>query len=338
MDEQIKKFVSFHPIAGSVPIEGELLQKWEQMGAGNSVLGYPTAPARVFKDGARTMTFQNGFLCFHPDCGTHYVTGKIGRYWADELGAYGKYGYPLNDPEEQNGAIRQAFQGGCLSTAQPELANGSDLRGEIARRGIAIRNQGIRGTCSVQVMVFLMEYLYTGLLGNAFSHLSVEYSNHTANLAENSRDDGHCFHSMEAGYNSYGIVHESKWAYNRDWVYDFEGAQKIASEQLLEDGKRMLAPGLRLNGRFLKPLCDRVGLSEQEFSALLLCLDAGIPVGVGRDHSLVAVGYRRDAALPGGGYIIFRNSWGTAPDFTGYQTESFAHVIQTVNDLYVYTY
>lgn len=339
-DTEVKnsRLVNAHPMVASICIEGALLEAWDRLGAQNGVLGYPIAPARVLKDGGQTMTFQKGVLCYHPDCGAHYVTGKIGRYWADELGVYGKYGYPFNDPEELNGATRQVFQGGCLNTTQPELANGSDLRGEIARRGIAIRNQGTRGTCSVQVMVFLMEYLYAGLLGSNFSHLSVEYSNHTANVADGTQRDGHCFHSMEAGYNQYGIICESKWPYNREWVYTFEGGQMVANSCLLEDGKRMLAPELRLKGRFIKPLGDRVGLTEDEFSEMLAFLDAGIPVGVGRSHSLVAVGYHRDNALPGGGYIVFRNSYGTALDFTGYQTESFEHVINTVNDLYVYTY
>ncbi len=332
-----EKTVRFHPLAPELTVSGSVLQKWEALGGPEGALGFPTWPETRFKSGAATQRFQRGYIAFHPETGAHAVTGKILLWWQDQLGVYGRYGYPTGDPRDEGGATVQAFQWGEIRSDSPEIAGGIDLRGEIARRGIAIRNQGARGTCSVQVMVFLLEYLYAGLLGCDYAHLSVEYSNHFANVATGDREDGHCFDAMEAAYNEYGIVKESVWPYNKDWTYGYDQAQASLPQNAIAEGRRMLADGLRLQGRFVKPLDGMVGLTAAQFDEMIALLDAGIPVGVGRGHSLAAVGYRRDAALPGGGYIVFRNSYGTSPDFTGYQTETFENVMRTVNDLYVYT-
>lgn len=336
--EQNERKVSFHPIAGSHTVSGEILTKWKETGAENGVLGYPVAQEVKYKNGACAMTFQRGKICSHPTFGTHYITGKFYYYWGDMLGVNGKYSYPVSDPYEKDGVTVQEFQGGIITSDIHQIHDEIDLRGEIARRGIDIRNQGTRGTCSVQVMVFMLEYLYTGLLGRGFCHLSVEFSNHFANVATGTREDGHCFYSMEDGYNQYGIIMESSWPYNKDWVYDYDQAQKLITEDMLNAGRRMIEGGLKLNGTFIKPLGEEPGLSQQQFDSMINILDKGIPVGVGRDHSLVAVGYERDDTQPGGGIILFRNSHGISPDFIGYQTETFEHVIKTVNDLYVYTY
>lgn len=335
---QMERAVQFHPLGPEVMVKGPLLEKWEALGAEKGPLGYPVAEEIAYRSGAQTMRFQRGYIAYHPDYGAHPVQGKFLHRWQDALGIFGPYGFPLSDPHEEDGICMQHFQWGMLRADMPQILGGADLRGEIARRGIAIRDQGQRGTCSVQVMVFLLEYLYTGLLGSGYAHLSVEHSNHYANVATGDRDDGHCFHSMEAGYNAYGILQEADWPYDKGWTYDYDAAQTRMVPELMEKAARMLAPPLRLVGRFIKPYDGIVGLTEGQFDEMLSMLDQGIPVGVGRDHSMVAVAYQRDAEMPGGGYLIFRNSYGTSPEFTGYQTETFDQVKRTVNDLYVYTY
>jgi hypothetical protein len=75
-------------------------------------------------------------------------------------------------------------------------------------------------------------------------------------------------------------------------------------------GRRMLAGGLQLKGRFIKEH-GAAGLTGQQFSEILSLIDEGIPVAVGRDHSMAMVGYRRDDSQPGGGIAFFRNSYGT---------------------------
>jgi hypothetical protein len=331
--------ISYTALGVLCAVKGAILEKWQSLGAQNGLLGYPVDGERTYRDGACSMRFQRGSIYSHPEYGTHYIAGRIYRHWADELGVYGKYGFLAGDPEKcgENGTqCRQVFARGTLDDGQSDICEGSDLRGEIARRGIQVRNQGKRGTCSVQTMVFLMEYQYAGLLGNAWGHLSVEYANHFANVAENIREDGHYFSSIAAGYESFGIVKDLVWPYNKEWAYDYDQGCRLAGEDKVGLGRQMLVCGLRLRGRFIKEL-GGAGLSEPKFDECIAMLDAGIPVGIGRDHSMALVGYRRDAAMPGGGVMIFRNSYGADGDFTGYQVETFEHVKTTVFDAYIYT-
>lgn len=325
----------FHPHPAGVPVRGPVLEKWESPGI-KELTGYPVAPESAFKNGCRLQRFQKGYIAYGPGTGAHPVTGRFRFFWADSLGVFGPLGLPAEDASDEDGVPVQRFAGGTLRGSDPCIAGGIDLRGEFARRGIALRDQGPRGTCSVQVMVCLQEYLYAGLLGREFAHLSVEYANHAANAASGDRDDGHCFVTIAQGYEAYGIVPESLWPYEKSRVYDFDEAQSAFTPDMTAEGRRLLAKGLRLRGRFIKGLDGRPGLSEEQFASLLAVLGSGLPAGVGRDHSLTAVGYKLDKTQPGGGFMLFRNSWGTGPDYTGYQTETFENVRNTVNDVYVY--
>lgn len=332
-----ERTVRFCPLSPALTVTDPILSKWNDLNREQGLLGYPLAPQTNYRSGARTMRFQRGYVAYHPDHGVHAVCGKLRRYWQDTLGIFGPYGFPTGDAYDEDGARVQRFQYGTLRSDMPELSGGSDLRGEIARRGIAVRDQGQRGTCSVQVMVFLLEYLYAGLLGSGYAHLSVEHANHYGNVATGDRSDGHCFDCVEAAYNAYGIVKEEVWPYDKSWIYDYAEGQTRLTREDIETGKALLADGLKLRGCFIKPLDGSVGLTEAQFGEMLALLDQGIPVGVGRDHSMAAVGYRRDHRIPGGGYIIFRNSYGVSPEYTGYEVQTFAHVTETVNDVYVYT-
>lgn len=327
--------VSFCAFTPAYEVKGAILEKWLSLGGKEGKLGYPVEEEIHYRDEGRSMRFQRGSIYSHPTYGTYYIEGKFYRYWADQLGVYGPYSYPTSDPKEENGTEIQHFAGGELRSDLPVIREMSDLRGEIIRRGIDIRMQGKRGTCSVHTMVFLMEYQYTGLLGRDFAHLSVEYANHAANLAEGLQNDGQYFSSVAAGYENYGIVKEKIWPYQKDWVYDYEQAASIADEEMQILGRRMLTKGLKLQGRFVKEWGEP-GLTDIQFQEILALLDRGIPVGIGRDHSLSLVGYCRDEKQPGGGTFYFKNSWGTGPYFNGYQTETFQNVRNTVLDAFVY--
>jgi C1A family cysteine protease len=52
-------------------------------------------------------------------------------------------------------------------------------------------------------------------------------------------------------------------------------------------------------------------------------------------HSVVLVGYAQHSQLSGGGYFIFRNSWGNTGD-KGYGYLSFDYVRKYANDLVAY--
>lgn len=325
------------PLVPTRVVKGAILEEWERLGGVSSPLGYPTANEITYRDGGAQQRFQRGVIAYHPEHGAHYICGKFYYNWDDQMGVNGPYMYPTDDPYECGGVTVQHFWGGSISSDMPEIRDGIDLRGEFRRRGIEIRNQGARGTCSVHAMVAVLDFLYSGLLGSAYNHLSVEYANHFGNVAADVRSDGHYFSEVAAGYDEFGIVPYSIWPYNREWTYDFDAGQRFANEDMINTGRQLIKGSLRMKGRFIKEIDEKAGLSREQFDDFISVLDSGIPVAVGRDHSLCAVGYRRYPAQPGGGIIIFRNSWGTNPDFTGYQTETFENIINTVFDIYSYT-
>ena len=249
--------------------------------------------------------------------------------WTDRRTERGAYGYPIEDPYTSGDKWYQRFENGTLAVD----SRSRDLCSEIARRGIGIRNQGARGTCSVFAMTFLLEYAYTELLGDGYADLSEEYLNHVANVAAGKTDDGDIFGSVAAGYENFGVIREDDMPYHPDRVYDFNAV--TITPLLYAEGLSLLQNGLRLQGHFVVPLGEP-GATQEQFDTILSYLARGIPVAVGRSHSLAAVGYKYDPSWDGGGYLIFKNSYGPASDEDGYKRESFASVKSTVNDAYVY--
>ena len=53
-------------------------------------------------------------------------------------------------------------------------------------------------------------------------------------------------------------------------------------------------------------------------------------------HSVVFVGYKQSKNFPGGGYLIFRNSWGTDFGEQGYGYMSFEYASAYTNELLEY--
>ena len=334
--------IYFHPAIGAYEVHGLIRNKWQSMGWEKSQLGYPISDEMTLADGiGRYSAFQGGRIYYHPDHGTHFVTGNIYLRWMgnSKNNETGALGYPKSDTLKSSSSFllgeEQLFEKGKIV----KFANdnpGMDLRGEINRREIDIRNQGKRDTCSVHTMNFLLEYGYSQKFGDKYRQLSVEYLNHVANKAAGKTDDGDYFSSIADGYNTYGIIRESEWKYDKDWTYDYDEAEKILTPQMLAAGKVMIGSGWKLNGSFVKPFERDSSLTDAEFKEILKLLDKGIPVGLGRNHSMAVVGYQYDATYDGGGYFIFRNSYGTGIGEKGYQKESFQKVKSLTNDVYVY--
>ena len=332
-----EKYYNFCELTKRIKVKDFILEKYIELGEEKGILGYPTSSEYPLCSGGSVQTFQYGNIYFHPEYKSSFTQGKICRYWQDLLGVYGKYKYPICDIKEtDNGIFTQEFEGGIISTDMPELKNKSDLTGEFHRRGISIRNQGARGTCSVQVMVALLEYMYSGLLGKEFSHLSVEYSNYFASVAAGNDSDGDFFSSMEKGYDEYGIIPDSMWSYDANFKYNLEECENKITQAMLDYGKMFITEKTKLTGYFLKQWGD-AGLSDEQFEKMIAYLDDGIPLGVGRNHSMTLIAYEKDEKFSGGGIFTFRNSYGSNSHFTGNQIETFENVKKTVFDVYVYT-
>jgi hypothetical protein len=115
----------------------------------------------------------------------------------------------------------------------------------------------------------------------------------------------------------------------------------------------------RFKAHFIKPWDVNTGLTAGELTSIKQALNIGRPVAVGcrwpnklqtesihgvqlmktpppsgvfDGHSVDLVGYKSSNAFPGGGYFIFRNSWGTGFGTAGYGFMSFEYANKYVND------
>jgi hypothetical protein len=233
-----------------------------------------------------------------------------------------------------------------------------DLRPEIGALGIPVRpTQGMRGTCSVFAMTFLLDFAYAKHHNLKNADFSEEFLNYASNLAINQKNDGGFFDQLDLGYQKYGMVKEAIAPYLPAFNAD------LAYRPAVLTGGAALAPRLKAN--FIKPWDVTTGLKPDHLNALLMQLDAGRPVaaglrwpkavplpvetlagvtlmkvptpeGVFDGHSIAFVGYKKGSSFPGGGYLIFRNSWGPTFMEEGYGYMPFAYALKYANDLVAY--
>jgi len=234
-----------------------------------------------------------------------------------------------------------------------------DLRQEIKTLGIAVRpGQAPRATCSVFAITFLLEYMYAKNFGFKSPDFSEEYLNYASNLAIGQKVDGGFFDQIDLGYQKFGIVDEVLAPYKSKF-----DPNAVLKPELLSKGNA-IAPRLKPN--FIKPWNVNTGLTSAQLSSVLAQLKSGRPVAAGLrwpfesqltiervegvplmkmvpatqvfdGHSIDFVGYRASKKFPGGGYFIFRNSWGTVFGDQGYAYMSFEYATAYTNDLIQYT-
>jgi hypothetical protein len=238
----------------------------------------------------------------------------------------------------------------------------ADLRPQIAAVGLAIRDQGGRPTCSVHAMTFLLEYMAATRRHHNYGNLSEEYLNLVANRASGKTDDGDFFAVLEQGYRTYGIVSEIAFPYRA--TYD----PSLTPPAMVVTHAKGSLEADRLIARFVKPWDRTMGASEAQLADVMKQLKAKVPVAVGMwwprkgawqttsiagvsiiadlgkapagalvdGHSVVLVGYAQHNQFPGGGYFIFRNSWGQGWGDKGYGYASFEYLRKYANDLVAY--
>ncbi len=230
-----------------------------------------------------------------------------------------------------------------------------DLRPEIKKMGLSVRNQGARGTCTIFSTTFLIEFFTARKSGEKNLDLSEEYLNAVTNRAINSFNDGSFYSDALIGYGQFGMVSEEEVPYAETFDPLYLQGNDAATLTLLEKGKksRFLMGEVEIspNANNSYP-----GLTDAQFNKLLAHLDKGNPVGIGYGgnnihgklftldngkkafdsanvtgtgayaHSIPLVGYKVDKKVPGGGYVIFRNSGGASWGDEGYGYMTFNYV------------
>ncbi len=229
-----------------------------------------------------------------------------------------------------------------------------DLRKYILDNHMAIRSQGNRGTCSVFATTFCIEYGMTKSFGSGFADMSEEFLNAVGNMASGKTDDGDFFYVLNKGYQNFGLCAEIFMKYQPTM------APPPNYNQLhLADVWQRLQPD------FVKSWDNTKGLTNAQLNKAISYLDQELPVAAGMywpkkgffkvksimgvdlmddpgkpnvtdGHSIVLVGYAKSQLFPGGGFFVFRNSWGTDFGENGYGYMSFEYVQKYTNDLLVY--
>ncbi|HEY9175475.1 MAG TPA: C1 family peptidase [Verrucomicrobiae bacterium] len=205
---------------------------------------------------------------------------------------------------------------------EASLPDRVDLRPAFANRGVALRLQGGRGTCSVFTMTGAIEFALAG--GRPHVPLSVEFLNWAANEATHEAEDGSFFSDLWTGFSAYGVCLETNMPYEAKF-----DTNRRPSEIALQQAREPLKAGLRFH--WIKPWDVKTGLTDEHFTQIKATLAKQWPVcggfrwpkeerwkdgvlemrppeGVFDGHSVLLVGYRDDARQPGGGVFLIRNS------------------------------
>ena len=118
--------IYWHPALGTFEVHGAIRQKYLELGAEASFLGYPVTDETGTPDGiGRYNHFQAGSIYWTPSTWAHEVHGLIRGYWADhgwERNA--ALGYPITDeliPDRRAGFLRPG------SIRRPDAVLATDL-------------------------------------------------------------------------------------------------------------------------------------------------------------------------------------------------------------------
>jgi hypothetical protein len=240
-----------------------------------------------------------------------------------------------------------------------------DLRSKIRQFGLPIRNQGNRGTCTVFATTFLIEYQKASMSGASGPRiLSEEYLNWAGNKVARQASDGGFFTKFMAGYRAWGISGARAMTYQS--TYDSSNPDR-PSEAAIKSAQAMFPEKYPFT--VLKVWDNTKGMTKAELQRAIATLRSGRPVATGiwwlttfatvkvhgvpllKDyprsansnsdpsknpmfdgHSIDLVGFRESPEFPGGGYFIFRNSFGRSFGNAGYGFVSFQYLRAYSND------
>ncbi|MBI5434480.1 MAG: hypothetical protein HZA52_16720 [Planctomycetes bacterium] len=178
-----------------------------------------------------------------------------------------------------------------------------DLRERLLAWQLPPRPQGARGTCSIFTVTSALEFALAKR-GEPL-RLSPEFVNWAASQAGGAPSDGNFFHNALAGFERFGACSDERWPYRAAFDATLApDAEALAEAAALRD---------RTHGAFavhwIVPwVPDRFGVDDAQFAEFQSVLARGFPVAAGSVHSRLLVGFRDDAAAPGGGVFVTLDS------------------------------
>jgi len=231
-----------------------------------------------------------------------------------------------------------------------------DMRPVIKNIGLEVRQQAGGAPCAVHAFTFTLEYEY---IRHVFSNLSEQYLQYvTFQVVKPQMTGGENFWALNQGYQKWGYVPQS-------WLPNQATMPATVYQNILDKGKG----GLRWTQIFIKIWDPTIGATKNQLDQVVKCLDQDSPVGIGvlwpiewkthvingvdlmvvpsaankwtvvfDGHAVALVGYQKGPAFPGGGYFIFRNSWGKDWGDRGYGFMPFDYVLKYANDLFCWSF
>ena len=107
--------IYYSPQTGAYALYGGIGDKWKQLGAERSLLGYPQTDEKATPDGiGRFQHFQHGSIYWHSQTGAHEVHGAIKDHWASLGWERSSLGYPVSDTIRSGNGWYTNFQNGAI--------------------------------------------------------------------------------------------------------------------------------------------------------------------------------------------------------------------------------
>jgi hypothetical protein len=228
----------------------------------------------------------------------------------------------------------------------PRLPASADLAPEFRKLGLTACKQGDRDVCSLFAVTALAEFELAKNAAVRQPRLSEEYLIWAAHKASGGKGDQAMFYEAVHGLNVFGICDDKLMPY----ASKPDPARKPSAEARADAKQR----GERWKVHWIKRWDLKRRLSDAELREIKDALTSGHPVACGLrwpkklaghellqvpaadqvadGHSIVFTGYRDDPQKPGGGVLLFRNSWGVAWGEQGYGVMSCAYAVAYTND------
>lgn len=186
-----------------------------------------------------------------------------------------------------------------------------------------VRDQGMRGTCVPHACLAVHEYLLREQRPDI--DLSEQFLYWNCKETDNHPLAGTIIHVALNCLRGIGVCEEHVWPYNREEIANNEGQGPPPAEAMGAAARQRI-------GRFVSWPASDIDMARQylaEGSLVIFAIpiyrywwtlpvnlygDIRLPLPfekqVGR-HAMCLTGYEDDPLLPGGGYFLVRNSWGT---------------------------